>query len=97
MDSAVLTAVASPRRRNILRCVWHDERPAGEIHAAMADVTFGAVSQHLRSLADAGLVVVRAEGRCRITAHAGRRSARSAGCWKACGPTRCRRSKCEPR
>jgi DNA-binding transcriptional ArsR family regulator len=65
MDSAVLTAVASPRRREILRCVWHDERPAGEIHAAMPDVTFGAVSQHLRSLSDAGLVVVRAEGRCR--------------------------------
>jgi DNA-binding transcriptional ArsR family regulator len=31
----------------------------------MPDVTFGAVSQHLRSLSDAGLVVVRAEGRCR--------------------------------
>jgi DNA-binding transcriptional ArsR family regulator len=45
--------------------VWHDERPAGEIHAAMPDVTFGAVSQHLRSLSDAGLGTVRAEGRCR--------------------------------
>ena len=45
--------------------VWHGERPAGEIHAAMLDVTFGAVSQHLRSLADAGLVAVRAEGRRR--------------------------------
>ncbi len=65
MEGAVLTAVASPRRREILRLVWHDEQLAGEIHAAMPDVTFGAVSQHLRSLSDAGLVAVRAEGRCR--------------------------------
>ncbi len=61
----MLAAVASPRRREILRLVWHDEQLAGAIHAAMPDVTFGAVSQHLRSLSDAGLVEVRADGRRR--------------------------------
>ncbi len=57
--------MASPRRREILRLLWHGERPAGDIHSAMVDVTFGAVSQHLKSLSDARLVAVRAEGRRR--------------------------------
>jgi DNA-binding transcriptional ArsR family regulator len=65
-DAAVLTALASPRRREILRLVWRDELVAGAIHDAMPDVTFGAVSLHLRALADAGLVEVRAEGRYRL-------------------------------
>jgi DNA-binding transcriptional ArsR family regulator len=59
LDTPVLAAIASPRRREILRLVWDRELPAGAIHAAMPDVTFGAVSSHLRSLADAGLVVCR--------------------------------------
>ena len=59
-----LTAVAEPRRREILRMVWNEEKPAGEIAAAF-DVTFGAVSQHLRVLREAGLVEVRKEGRRR--------------------------------
>lgn len=66
MDSALLAAVASPRRQEILRLVWADARSAGEIHRAMPDVTFGAVSLQLRTLAEAGLVRVRAEGRRRI-------------------------------
>ena len=41
---SALAALASPRRREILRLIWRDERAAGEIHAAMPDVTFGAVS-----------------------------------------------------
>ena len=64
-DPALLAALASPRRREILRLIWRDERAAGDIHAAMPDVTFGAVSLHLRQLADAGLVDVRADGRHR--------------------------------
>jgi DNA-binding transcriptional ArsR family regulator len=40
----VLAALASPRRREILRLVWDHEMAAGSIHAAMPDVTFGAVS-----------------------------------------------------
>ena len=61
-----MQALASPRRREILRLVWDAERSAGEIHRAMADVTFGAVSQHLGVLNEAGLVASRVEGRSRI-------------------------------
>jgi DNA-binding transcriptional ArsR family regulator len=57
--------LASPRRQEILRLVWDDERCAGDIHAAMPDVTFGAVSLQLKALAEAGLVTVRPEGRHR--------------------------------
>ncbi|HSK35711.1 MAG TPA: metalloregulator ArsR/SmtB family transcription factor [Actinomycetota bacterium] len=65
MSAAALRAVSEPRRRQILRLVWDRERPAGEI-AASFDVTFGAVSQHLRVLHDAGLVSVRRDGRRRL-------------------------------
>ena len=64
-DTSLLSAIASPRRREILRLVWDEERLAGAIAAAMPDVTFGAVSQHLRVLAEAGLVETRPDGQCR--------------------------------
>src|SRR5262245_16237585 len=64
--SASIAHLASPRRREILRLVWSEEREAGAIHRALGDVTFGAVSQHLRRLEDAGLVGVRTEGRLRF-------------------------------
>lgn len=57
-----LATIASPRRREILRLLWVGERSAGDVHAAMPDVTFGAVSQQLRTLERAGLVSVRAQG-----------------------------------
>src|SRR5215216_1111412 len=53
--------VSEPRRREILRLIWDAERPASEI-AAHFDVTFGAVSQHLGVLQQAGLVSVRRDG-----------------------------------
>jgi DNA-binding transcriptional ArsR family regulator len=53
--------VSEPRRREILRLIWDAERPASEI-AAHFDVTFGAVSQHLGVLQEAGLVSVRRDG-----------------------------------
>jgi DNA-binding transcriptional ArsR family regulator len=56
VEPAVLDAVASPRRREILRLVWDRELSAGAIHQAMPDVTFGAVSLQLRTLLEAGLV-----------------------------------------
>ena len=65
MQPAVLTIVAEPRRREILRLVWHHEHTAGEI-ARQMPVSFGAVSQHLKVLRDAGLVRVRRQGRHRI-------------------------------
>lgn len=61
----VLTVVASPRRREILRLIWDAELSAGTIHRAMPDVTFGAVSLQLKALTDAGVVQARAEGRHR--------------------------------
>jgi DNA-binding transcriptional ArsR family regulator len=64
--SSVLAAVASPRRREILRLIWNSEQSAGAIHRAMPDVTFGAVSLQLKSLSDAGLVEARTEGRHRF-------------------------------
>ncbi|MGQ0713428.1 MAG: ArsR/SmtB family transcription factor [Gemmatimonadaceae bacterium] len=63
---AVLAAVASPRRQEILRLIWQSEQSAGAIHRAMPDVTFGAVSLQLRSLTDAGLVDARVHGRNRF-------------------------------
>ena len=63
--SDVLQAIHAPRRREILRLVWDRERSAGDIHRALGDVTFGAVSQHLRVLEHARLVAARREGRRR--------------------------------
>lgn len=62
----LLTALGAPRRRAILHLVRCRERSAGEIHRALGDVTFGAVSQHLGVLERAGLVSVRREGRSRL-------------------------------
>jgi len=65
-QATVLAALASPRRREILRLVWNEELSAGTIHRAMPDVTFGAVSLQLRSLLEDGLVEARAESRRRF-------------------------------
>lgn len=61
----LLEQLGSPRRREILRLVWDDERSAGDIHRSLGDVTFGAVSQQLRKLSDGGLVTCRRDGRHR--------------------------------
>ncbi|MFF4042898.1 ArsR/SmtB family transcription factor [Streptomyces sp. NPDC001816] len=58
-------AVAEPRRREILRLVWDAELSAGEI-AERFDVTFGAVSQHLKVLRESGLVTLRQDGKKRF-------------------------------
>jgi DNA-binding transcriptional ArsR family regulator len=60
VESSALGAIASPRRREILRLIWDTELSAGDIHRAMPDVTFGAVSLQLRTLSGAGLVDCRA-------------------------------------
>jgi DNA-binding transcriptional ArsR family regulator len=64
MDAA-LRALVEPRRREILRLVGQRERPAGEI-AAHFDVTRPAISQHLRILKEAGLIVERRLGTRRL-------------------------------
>ena len=66
VDAALLNAVASPRRREILRLLWHQDLTAGAIHQAMPDVTFGAVSLQLKVLSEAGLVESRADRQYRI-------------------------------
>jgi DNA-binding transcriptional ArsR family regulator len=63
-----MEVLAAPRRREILRLVWRDELPAGEIHRALGDVTFGAVSQHLRLLESHGLVTRRGDAQRRLYA-----------------------------
>jgi DNA-binding transcriptional ArsR family regulator len=63
---APIAGIASPRRREILRLVWREERAAGDIHRAFGDVTFGAVSQHLKALQADGLIDVRVDGRQRF-------------------------------
>jgi len=64
--SEPLATLASPRRREILRLVWNREQSASDIHRALDDVTFGAISQHLRTLMAAGLVEMRRSGRWRL-------------------------------
>jgi DNA-binding transcriptional ArsR family regulator len=59
-----LQIVSHSSRQQILRAVWTEERSAGDIAQEMP-LTFGAVSQHLRILQDAGIVSVRREGRHR--------------------------------
>jgi DNA-binding transcriptional ArsR family regulator len=66
MDTALLAAVASPRRREILRLLWNQELTAGAIRDAMPDVTFGAVSLQLKVLLDAGLVECEADRQFRV-------------------------------
>jgi DNA-binding transcriptional ArsR family regulator len=64
---AVLAAVADPTRQRILHMIWDEERSAGDI-AGHLPVTFGAVSQHLAVLRNAGVVRVRPDGRQRFYA-----------------------------
>ena len=64
--SRLLQSLEAPRRREILRLVWSEERAASDIHSAFSDVSFAAVSQHLRRLHDDGLVTCRKAGRQRF-------------------------------
>ena len=66
MHTALLAAVASPRRREILRLLWNQELTAGAIRDAMPDVTFGAVSLQLKVLLDAGLVECEVDRQFRV-------------------------------
>jgi DNA-binding transcriptional ArsR family regulator len=76
LSAPVFAALASPRRQEILRLTWREELAAGEIHQALGDVTFGAVSLQLRTLVTAGLLDTRVDGRFR----------RYRANRKACGP-----------
>lgn len=64
----IFRALQTPRRRDILRLVWDHEMSAGEIYRRQRNVTFGAISQHLRVLERSGLVRKRDEGTFRYYA-----------------------------
>lgn len=57
--------MAEPRRQEILRHVWRDELPVGELVERL-DLSYAGVSQHLALLRDAGLVTVRRDGKQRF-------------------------------
>ncbi len=57
-----LSLLAEPNRMEILRLVWAQELSAGVIVRRFR-VTFGAISQHLRRMTDAGLLRRRRDGR----------------------------------
>ena len=65
-EPGLMAAIASPRRREILRMTWDEECGAGDIRRAMPDVSWGAVSLQLRALTDAGLLTARTAGRHRF-------------------------------
>jgi DNA-binding transcriptional ArsR family regulator len=60
--SDAFNAVAEPRRRDILTFLALQERPVGDIVAALG-LEQPSVSKHLRVLRDVGLVHVRRDGR----------------------------------
>ena len=63
MDS--FTALADPNRRRMLEMLSRGPRAAGEITAEFA-ISAPAVSQHLKTLREAGLVHVEVRGQRRI-------------------------------
>jgi DNA-binding transcriptional ArsR family regulator len=65
MEEAALRAIASPRRREILRLVWERELSSGDI-ASHFDVSWPAISQNLRVLEGAQLVRTRRCGTARL-------------------------------
>lgn len=69
-----LLALSNPRRREILRLIWSEERSAGDIARAF-DVSWPAISQNLRVLKESGLVHERRVGTSRLY-RADRRSLR---------------------
>jgi DNA-binding transcriptional ArsR family regulator len=60
--SDVFNAVAEPRRRDILNYLALQERPVGDIVAAL-ELEQPSISKHLRVLKEVGLVRARRDGR----------------------------------
>jgi DNA-binding transcriptional ArsR family regulator len=61
----VFQAIADPTRRELLDLLAAGEQPVGRL-AAPFSMTLSAVSQHLRVLREAGLVIDRPVGRERL-------------------------------
>jgi len=64
-DNDVFHAIAHPARRAMLAMLRGGEQPASAL-AEPFDVSFAAISQHLKVLKDADLVTERRDGRRRI-------------------------------
>jgi DNA-binding transcriptional ArsR family regulator len=64
-NNQVFHAIADPHRRRLLDLLATGDSPAQDL-AARFEISFPAVSQHLKVLLDAGLVTRRAHGRQRI-------------------------------
>ena len=62
-ENRIFQALADPRRRAILESLTHGEAAVKELTARF-DISQPAVSQHLATLKEAGLVNGRREGRC---------------------------------
>jgi DNA-binding transcriptional ArsR family regulator len=60
-----LQLVAEPHRQGILRLIWRDELPVGEL-ATRLDLSYSGASQHLARLREAGFVTVRRDGKQRL-------------------------------
>jgi DNA-binding transcriptional ArsR family regulator len=60
-----LQLVAERRRQEILRHVWRNELPVGELVERL-DLSYAGVSQHLALLREAGFVTVRRDGKQRF-------------------------------
>ncbi|GAA2305206.1 hypothetical protein GCM10009853_072860 [Glycomyces scopariae] len=67
LDSGrALQALGAPRRRAILELTAAEELSAGAISKRFAEVSAPAVSQHLRVLKEAGLLIERRHGTRRL-------------------------------
>jgi DNA-binding transcriptional ArsR family regulator len=64
----VFEAIAEPNRRVLLDTLATGDRTAGELVAALPDLTQPSVSRHLRVLREVGLVEVRPDAQRRIYA-----------------------------
>ena len=65
--ASMFEALAEPNRRRILDLLRADERPVGDLVAALA-ISQPAVSKHLRVLREAGFATVRPQGARRLYA-----------------------------
>ncbi|HSR26079.1 MAG TPA: metalloregulator ArsR/SmtB family transcription factor [Candidatus Eisenbacteria bacterium] len=63
--SVAFEVLAEPNRRRILDLLRAEERPVGDLVAALV-ISQPAVSKHLRVLREAGLVEARADGQRRV-------------------------------
>jgi DNA-binding transcriptional ArsR family regulator len=63
--TSTFDVLAEPTRRRILDLLMEDERPVGDLVAAL-DISQPGVSKHLRVLRDAGLVEARTEAQRRV-------------------------------